>query len=284
MELKPNPFSVYDFLGYFVPGASIVYGAIVVYGYTQAGTAPLDSIHSVFAGSRPELYIPFVIVSYVIGHLASFLSSISIERYSVWRHGYPSKYLLGQTSDSYWEKGKSSLFNIGRIMVGIILAPISLPDVVVSLTSNGQRLYARPLDPFLINVIKHKTQQVLQKLNLKEEVEPPKKSDDSFRVLYHFAVEHAENHYPKMQNYVALYGFLRTTTFLLVSAFWILTWYLLTNYSRIGQRLGLILVSIILCNISYAAFLKFYRRFSLEAFMAVSTTHYDDEGDSRIHK
>ena len=101
--------------------------------------------------------------------------------------------------------------------------------------------------------------------------------DDSFRLLYHYAVEHTPNHCPKMQNYVAIYGFLRTTTFLLVATFWVLTWHLFTINAGPLQKATIILFTVAVCNVSYAAFLKFYRRFSLEAFMAISTIDSNTE-------
>lgn len=35
MELNQNPFSLYDFLGYFIPGAIFIYGAIAIYAHSQ---------------------------------------------------------------------------------------------------------------------------------------------------------------------------------------------------------------------------------------------------------
>jgi hypothetical protein len=64
-----------------------------------------------------------------------------------------------------------------------------------------------------------------------------------------------------MQNYVALYGFLRTSCLIAILAFW---WTLYNHHWLTAA--GSCAVAFLL----YVGFIKFYRRFSLEAMMAVS--------------
>jgi len=85
MEFKQNPFSLYDFLGYFVPGALFLYGlyfALALHSRTQA---VFSSLSDLVDFSRIELYLPFILSAYLVGHILSFMSSIIVERYSVWK-------------------------------------------------------------------------------------------------------------------------------------------------------------------------------------------------------
>jgi hypothetical protein len=96
---------------------------------------------------------------------------------------------------------------------------------------------------------------------------------DFFRFIYHYAVERAPNHLPKMQNYVAIYGFLRTITLISVFFFWGTIWHIAQlecfHWAFVGISVGVSFLSFIF----YMSFIKFYRRFSLEAFMALSAVY-----------
>ncbi|MFA6712186.1 MAG: hypothetical protein WCS33_05715, partial [Candidatus Caldatribacteriota bacterium] len=46
----------------------------------------------------------FVIISYVLGHALNYLSSLTIERYSIWSIGYPSRFILGEKQSCYLKK------------------------------------------------------------------------------------------------------------------------------------------------------------------------------------
>jgi apolipoprotein N-acyltransferase len=80
----------------------------------------------------------------------------------------------------------------------------------------------------------------------------------------------APAHQPKMQNYVALYGFLRTLTFLSILSFWLIF------ASWLGGKLDFVYSICLLASTAFVSlilflgFVKFYRRFSLEVLMALS--------------
>jgi hypothetical protein len=273
MDLKQNPFSFYDFLGYFTPGALFAYAALLMYGHAVHPTTPLATIESVFGPGHAELYVPFVLSAYVIGHFLSFVSSVTVERYSVWTLGYPSKYLLGQPYPSFFEVAPPKfLRTVGHTIGSLVLAPVSLLDLLLGRLLNVRDLYAKPLDPFLIETIKDKVTELVIELGLVETATEKGglRSHDYFRIAYHFAVENCPAHYPKMQNYVALYGFLRTVTLVLVMIFWLYVWHAIRHPSSPYLDWPLLIGIALLTYTSYAAFIKFYRRFTLEALMAIS--------------
>lgn len=282
MEIKQNPFSVYDFLGYFVPGAifffGIVYAPIFQFDFGFDFTALSDCAKRMEAG----FFLPFTLVAYNTGHFLSFLSSITIEKYSVWKVGYPSSFLFGEKAKNYFldlEK-KTIIENFWRLVVWLFLLPISIPDYLLVFLSSNEPHYSRPLS--------EPQQQISRKALVSfpqgREFSANLKSlpTDLFIIAYHFAVEHAPAHLPKMQNYVALYGFTRTTAMLFVIWFW---FGILTSIRTATLPLLAMFLMVGLCFMAYLNFMKFYRRFSMEVFMAMIaiTTFPIDEKHKTDH-
>lgn len=279
METKPNPFSIYDFLGYLIPGSVFLYGLLIVIKHISASDLSLDYIATKLSFKSEEIYLLFVLLSYISGHILSFLSSITIERYSIWAHGYPSKYLLGITKSDYFPKEDKTRCVI-RAVVGLILLPIVLLDWLLGEKVGMRDLYAKPLDQLLINVLRNKIEILIVNhagIVPKTETHGTPSEADFFRYAYHYAVENAHNHFAKMQNYVALYGFLRTLTLIAVIIFWDLLWHMLSGVIPISVSLWFLFAAVILAYVLFMAFVKFYRRFSLEALMAMAVTVGKDE-------
>lgn len=273
MNPKQNPFSLYDFLGYFVPGASFLYGLrlLQLFAHPDWNLAGVFD-HDLPTGS-PIAYLFLVLLSYIVGHLLSFLSSITVEKYSLWQFGYPSKYLLGIATPKYYEtKEHPVVRRIIRTVVAILLLPITIFDLVLGRVFHMRELYAQALDPMLITILKDKTREFIHRRfpNSEPPANTRAEASDFFRPIYHYALEHAEAHAAKMQNYVALYGFLRTFA-LIVTVFW---WALAISFARADmqplQEGFYLLAWAALAFITFMAFMKFYRRFSLEVLMALT--------------
>jgi len=273
--MRQNPFSLYDFLGYFLPGALFLYGLIGVNSAINPNATFASLASELLDFQKIELYLPFTITSYLIGHILSFVSSLTVERFSVWKVGYPSKYLLGLPYPSYFEVAPPKATRTAvRILVALFLLPISLTDLVVGNVFRLRELYAKPLDPFLVEFLRNKIEEFLNTREKLAARKPPKKVKaadvDLFRLVYHYAVEHAPAHSPKMQNYVALYGLLRTLTLILIIFFWIALVLVLTPGVMDPPAPYLPPALFLLAFVAYLDFMKFYRRFSLEALMALS--------------
>lgn len=161
-----------------------------------------------------------------------------------------------------------------RFGVGVFLAPVSITEFLLNFALKYRDIYTKPLDALLINIIKAKMHQLLkEKSGLTTFPEDTHATNtDFFRFAYHYAVESAPNHYPKMQNYVAIYGFLRTMTLISVLFFWGMVWHAFSNTLNIWQKIVMIGCAALLSFIFYMAFNKFWRRFSLEAMMAIAAT------------
>lgn len=297
METNQNPFSLYDFLGYLIPGAIFLTGMHIIprtcyfnMCYFKSFTCAFNQIES---GNWIQIVL-FVIFSYFSGHFLSYLSSMTIEKYSIWTIGYPSKYMFDNLiSDSkrkqrrvcylyivcYFcppkDRKRGHLYKFWvlmiRLMLLIILLPVTLPLLILVSILKLNGAIQKPLDKELAEIIIDKSEKKLNNLTGKTHI-IMKEDGDSFRILYHYAIEHYKVHRYKMQNYVALYGFCRTVSLIMVLLFW---WFLYHHHLSFTKDFflqieGLGLLSF-LSFVFYLAFNKFFRKFTLECMMAITS-------------
>lgn len=308
MKSTQNPFSLYDFLGYLIPGATFLY-MIIFYQHNLSIECSLKYLKTY---DSIGTYLPFTICSYISGHLLSFLSSYTIEKYAVWKYGYPSKFLMRANDEEKKEKLKDvakdeknlpkndkvkKLTNwlrywIVNIALRFLILPVFLIDYIFGSLLGFNFWNNRKLDDLSINLIYAKGSQIYSKLfdgtdkifHLPYETIKPL-DVDFFTVLHHYTAERTKAHNVKFQNYVALYGFLRCMTLILIIFFWVNVYYFLKN--------NLILVSIesylktslliFLPYFFFLSFLKFYKRYSLETLMAMVTLDIDFKIDAEVN-
>ena len=286
MQINDKPFSIYDFIGYLIPGIFAFYASIFIYNYKIHETIDI----SIFQDNKlDEEKIFAVIFFYVAGHLLNFFSSMSVEKYSLWTLGYPSMYLFNKATKKGYFKGcwkiekehfKGSLSRsivrcIIRFDVLMILFPVALGDFIIRKLFRLHDTYARPFEDSLLRIIEDNNSKIINEFYKDNSINT---EGDTFRLIYHYAIEHSSNHVSKMQNYVALYGFTRTLTFIGCILFW--EWLSLDIYkfSILGIHLffinfftwGNILVVFLIFFFTfflYWDFNKFYRKFSMEAYL-----------------
>jgi len=209
MDLKQNPFSLYDFLGYFVPGALTLFAA---FGASQAWLPRniSQSVSDVFQPGKLEFYLPFVLVSYLIGHALSFISSVTIERYSVWRVGYPSRYLLGNAFPAFFDvahpKGTRRAV---RVAVALFIFPILILDLTLGVAFKLNDLFARPLENVLLDTIATRIGRLVSECTGGEPKPEDIKSGAAqfFLLMYHYSVERAHRIYPRCRTTLPSMGF-----------------------------------------------------------------------------
>jgi hypothetical protein len=271
--LKQNPFSLYDFLGYFIPGALLSY-LIVSINYIESITTSFvlnDLINNTIKVQFNKVFF-FIIISYAIGHLINFISSTTIEQYANWKYNYPSKYLLGYNYKGMWNIKKPSSY-LWRITLLILVFPITILDFLIGNVFGFNKFYTKKLDDFLIDLITSKGESLMNTLinkELKKKYKDIQLRDYDFhRIISHYTFETSKNHQFRMINYVVLYGFLRSMTLITI----ISIWYIIINHFEKLTENKIITVLLILSTIAYIffmAFMKFYRRYTLEAFMIIS--------------
>ena len=187
-NVEKNPFSIYDFLGYLFPGALFLFFICRISS---------DDLHNISV----EMFIStnlfenisfigivfFIISSYVLGHIISYTSSLTVERFSLWCYGYPSEFLLAQRRGSgFWSSFiatsgtkltsllKDEPEDIGRIIIthtllkvllSFILFPISIFAFLCHIIK-FDNFITRPLDNYLKVAINLKLIALLKKIGL----------------------------------------------------------------------------------------------------------------------
>ena len=111
--MKKNPFSIYDFMGYLFPGLFVLY---VIYYFHSLDwdfyqIANINNLGKAINRTGDkfnfEKSVLIIIIAYVIGHLISYTSSLTVEILSNRFFGYPSKYLLQEDRPKYSELWKN---------------------------------------------------------------------------------------------------------------------------------------------------------------------------------
>lgn len=275
--LKQNPFSLYDFLGYFVPGAFTLLLITFLRCDILLFINPSNLKDCLLEPSTGEILI-FILTAYILGHLLSFLSSYTIEKYANWKYGYPSKYLLRQTKAKYfqsWDSKESISGNFWRMLLAIFILPTFILDSISNRLGLSKSII-KAIDPFLSDAIKDKTYELIDKLKLNKGGNFQLEKTDFHRIVSHYVYDNSKNHQQKMTNYVSLYGLLRTLTFI----FNFVSYYLAIKfsceidfYNELNiEKLLILSLFFFLTFICFMAFMKFYKRYTLEGFMVLVAT------------
>lgn len=268
-----NPFSFYDFLGYLFPGLVCVIFLKVVYSID--GEITLDSLFNqglVISFSWKDT-VQYTVLAYVVGHLISYFSSLTVEPYLIWSYGYPSVFLLKENYNKNFfdintKVGKTGTY-CWKLLVCILIFPICLASLFFGRLLHFRYYVLKPLDSYLQQNINKKIDSLLEKLKLSQR----DNDADVHRVLMHYNYEHYANHVRKYDNYIALYGFLRSLSLLCSSIFiflFIAELKTIDSNDTIDWK-AIFVLSALFCvtYLYYLGFIKFYRRYTLENLMSI---------------
>ena len=139
-------------MGYFIPGATSIYLIQIVNIIKKSNCIDLNIVLNSFPTIQTEGILIFLILSYVLGHLISYISSITIEKYAVWKYGYPSKYLLDINYLKFWTGAKKFHSIFWRICLIILLLPTVILDYVLGHYFGFKNFYSNKLDPMLTSL------------------------------------------------------------------------------------------------------------------------------------
>jgi len=238
MNFEKNPFSLYDFLGYLIPGAFALFViSYFLYAYNHFGQANIDinkfcslsGFCEMIKGDYDlwKMFFPFVIVSYSLGHLISYLSSQTIEKILVRSYGYPSEYLICRDeykTKRYFPQNECfiSLKFLYLFIVFVLFWPITFIVVLCKNCIFISEYITKPLDDEIIDVIKKKVSALKVKLEIDNVIPPNNKNTktiDFHRIIMHYVYCNVPNSQVKTDNYVALYGFFKIFVFLIFDYF-----------------------------------------------------------------
>ena len=287
-NIEKNPFSLYDFLGHFIPGAMALIILFIIYqGFTEIKNGYFDvskfceiSTYANFINRISKynigiIFISFILASYISGTLISYLSSQTIEIFLTRTFGYPSEYLLSASNnddEKLWKryfKSDNCMKIILYAAILLLLFPISLFVLFFGNKLKIREYITRPLGKGIISSIKKKEKLLAEKLLIKNY----KDINDFHRVIMHYVYMNLDKSEVKTDNYIALYGFFRSITLILCLYFDFLLAMGFYSFFIPGKKIfdcySFMFIGILgfLCFISFMAFAKFYRRFTLENYM-----------------
>lgn len=293
-NIEKNPFSLYDFLGHFIPGALfLIIFFTMLQGYNESDFENFSTLKFYDISTYTHLLkgisnfnmgfisVSFILSAYISGNVISYISSQTIEKILTRMFGYPSKWLLEKEDHKkcIWK----NYFNINRnlsvkaklgliflLIVNIIITfPVCLLISICEMSFEITKYITNPLDDKIISAIKNKEELLAKKLL----IDDYSKINDFHRVIMHYVYMNLEKSDIKTDNYIALYGFFRSITlilclyfdFLVVMGIKSITY----TYNTIIDFQSIIFIATIgmLSFIIFMAFVKFYRRFTLENYM-----------------
>lgn len=289
-----NPFSIYDFLGYLFPGLLATSMCLYLYKDSQTleGLLQLDSLKSIAEGKgfrfSIETSVLYVIVSYVMGHVVSYLSSVFVENFTNKVYGYPSHYLLNEddykykdlwiryfgtsasSSSKYMKSVKIVLKFMLKVIMAIVMLPVTFSVFTIGYLLDVNHFITRSLeDDKLIKMIKDKYSELCAYLK----VEKANDQSDFHRLIMHYVYINVQNCQPKVGNYIALYGFLRCMCFLACLLFTGLLCKAVLSISPNSEFDGVMIIMMmtiyVYAYLLFLGFVKFYRRNTLEDFMTL---------------
>ena len=156
---EQNPFSIYDFLGYLIPG---FLSLIIIFLIQQLENG--HGLQCIFSNLKGEISLTqsviIILISYFIAHILNFISSVTVEKYSQWRYDYPSNYLL-QINHSYRYLTGQWHVIVWRLFVALLLLPIVFGDYVFGEKFNFKDVYVRSLDNYLIDSVTEKFKKLI---------------------------------------------------------------------------------------------------------------------------
>lgn len=268
-----NPFSFYDFLGYLFPGLVCVIFLKMIASINGAIT--IDSIfnHGLVSSFSWKDTVQYTVLAYVAGHLVSYFSSLTIEPYLIWSYGYPSVFLMKETYDKKFYEINHNVGSFGtycwKTLVCILIFPICLASLFFGRLLHFKYYVLKPLDSYLRDNINKKIDSFLSALKLSQR----NRNADVHRIIMHYNYEHYTNHVRKYDNYIALYGFLRSLSLLCSSIFvflFIAELKTLDFHATIDWKAVFILTTLFCVTyLYYLGFIKFYRRYTLENLMSI---------------
>lgn len=302
--MNKNPFSIYDFMGYLFPGmmSYIIIAYCFRMGLDMSEISNMDNLRNLVKDSQMdfnfEKSVVIIVIAYILGHIVSYLSSVTIELFSRKVFGYPSEYLLQKGRIKNWwgmiisffaSKTHSSCHNwiyiktllriIMKLFIALLIFPITFSTYTFSYLFDINGWIVRPLDEYLKDSLKAKEFRLANRLGINHP--DVNQICDYHRIVMHYAYLNIPNSQRKTDNYVALYGFLRSVSFVFSLTFLAFGSYAISTIKFCAPfNMNLIFVLSLFYTLSYICFLgfvKFYRRFTLENYMAMLTAMPDNK-------
>ena len=221
-----NPFSTFDFLGYFIPGAfaiGLMYILTNGFQFEKSLMPPsIETLREMLLVHEGYVIFMLIFSSYIIGHLISYLSSVTVELFYIWCYGYTTDYLLLDhlDQDNILKSEFGATRFIWHIIICIIVLPLFICHFIVEIILNIKPFLSKRINDEMRNCLIKRINKLARKVGYEREIKMEDSStSDIHRLVMHYVYENCQQHIAKYDNYVALYGFLRSLTLIFNLAF-----------------------------------------------------------------
>jgi hypothetical protein len=277
MRVEKLPFTIYDIVGYFLPGAAL----LVSIAAFSVPDLLVNLYHSEILEKIPiyawiPISIVLVIVPHALGYCIALISSEGIEKAFVKAYGYPSEFLVHGC-----RRPESSYKDNASLVRKMFLLHYLLRG---SLRNRFQSIFVKQLGPTIIGKLDERFYLIF---GINKEHIP---SEEWFSLIENYVMNNSQPAFMRMYNYVTMYGFCRNLSaavyfsavvlFIMVTASihfspWMLSWH-------VTFRIYVAIAAMMLLSVMLAAnFAKFYRRYSSEAILAFVTMEDPKSAESK---
>lgn len=288
MRVERMPFTVYDIVGYLLPGAIFLFLATYYFDTSlihQFFKLTEENSKQIEIQTFPMIvfFIFYLFFSYVFGHIISFFSSLIIEKIVVVEFGYPSDAILNgirsnNTKTYQKEAGDSSYFLI--ILLAIIGFPLIIFCKFMKFVKLSDQIYNKKIKwypyeafRFAYNSIFNAFHERLESKDpmLRDKFQENIKNNDNklwFDMISSYIFQNIESTSIRMNNYLTMYGFLRSSNFVML----IMSWGYAFKY-YLDNKFEYIITSLVFLTLNFlltCAFMKFYRRYTQEAIYGIA--------------
>lgn len=276
MRVERLPFTVYDIIGYLIPGAAFLLFASF---HFQSSLLKLDlaDVASPVA-ALTIFFVTAILVSYLLGHILSLIASETLEKLTLGFVGYPSEYLLREReysivksvgdAERLIETHMAICRNITNKEKALYFRFVCyLPFFILSIFFELLILFR--LLPRLVKALESSASEIFD-LKFKSvfgfERREAANSRDWFALVEYYVFHHSGASASRMYNYVTIYGFCRNMSLVLYLGGLLLAVHFFWMNGEI-RFLAWATVSWISSFVLLLAFLKYFRRYSYEAIM-----------------
>jgi len=277
MNPKDASFTAYDFLGYLFPGMACLF--LIDFGIA-AHHPGFQFTEDFFLNRYGKLdwstLVPLMVFGYFTGHMVSFFSSLTIEKYAIWAYGHPKNCLFSLSSKKYFNvTGRTDFIALlfFRLPVFVFMLPVAIFDIIFVDILKLRKNLTIPFDDLVGKALRDSVDIILKRMGIKNPAQHGKAKDNHFdKLVLHYCLEAAPNHVYSLRNYVVLYGFLRSSAFLVMLIFWtIVAHEVFWNLSPVNHwRIAIIVGSAIFAFSVYYNYYKFFYRYHEEMFLAAA--------------
>jgi hypothetical protein len=290
MRVEKLPFTIYDIVGYFLPGATLLASIVFLLFPDILANFYEDTSKKSVAG-WVVIGILATTISYSLGYCIALIASKGIEDPINAAFGYPSEFLVPESDRSKISSHDETSFLSKVFFLPYFLTPLSQntdtshPEA----TWSAARLRGWVRRKCKSIFVKELPGSVIKKLNKRLEHKfsigtQSVSGEEWFNLVQHYVMNNNPSAFMRMYNYMTIYGFCRN----LSAALYCSTFILLVgvtihlNSLNLSRSVGfgvyvVILLLLPLSGMLAANFAKFYRRYSQEAVYAFVTTDDKDQ-------